>query len=76
MLFDTPVYLLFLTLVVFAYWALGWRRQNLFLFGASCFFYGWWDWRFLVLMMTSATVDFLLGQKIADSTNTALRRSF
>src|SRR5579862_153406 len=76
MLFDTPVYFLFLSLVVIAYWALRWRGQNLFLLGASCFFYGWWDWRFLALMMTSATVDFLLGQKIADSANTVLRRSF
>jgi len=76
MLFDTPVYFLFLTLVVLAYWRLGWRAQNWMLFAASCFFYGWWDWRFLLLMLTSATVDFFLGQRIADSPSPALRRSF
>ena len=75
MLFDTPVYLLFLTLVVSAYWLLGWRAQNRFLFAASCFFYGWWDWRFLLLMLTSATADFLLAQKIADSDAPAAKRS-
>ena len=75
MLFDTPVFLLFLTLVVTAYWCLGWRGQNRMLFAASCFFYGWWDWRFLLLMLMSATVDFILGQKIADSTGAAHRRS-
>jgi len=75
MLFDTPVFLLFLVLVVSAYWCLGWRAQNRWLFAASCFFYGWWDWRFLLLMLMSATADFILGQKIADSTNTLQRRS-
>jgi alginate O-acetyltransferase complex protein AlgI len=76
MLFDTPVYFLFLILVVTAYWRLGWLGQNRMLFAASCLFYGWWDWRFLLLMMTSATVDFILGQKIADSPNPVVRRSF
>ena len=76
MLFDTPVNLVFLLLVVSAYWRLGWRGQNRMLFLASCFFYGWWDWRFLLLMLTSATVDFLLGQRIADSPSPAVRRSF
>ncbi len=75
MLFDTPVYLLFLSLVVSVYWRLGWRAQNRMLLMASCFFYGWWDWRFLLLMLTSATMDFLLGQRIADSPRPALRSS-
>jgi alginate O-acetyltransferase complex protein AlgI len=75
MLFDTPVYLLFLSLVVLIYWRLGWRTQNQMLFVASCLFYGWWDWRFLLLMLASATVDFFLGQRIADSSSPALRRS-
>ena len=75
MLFDTPVYLLFLSLVVSVYWRLGWRAQNRMLLMASCFFYGWWDWRFLLLMLTSATMDFFLGQRIADSARPALRRS-
>ena len=75
MLFDTPVYLLFLLLVVLVYWRLEWRAQNRMLFAASCFFYGWWDWRFLLLMLASATMDFILGQKIADSPKPAVRRS-
>ena len=58
MLFDTPAYLLFLTLVVLIYWRLNHKRQNLFLLAVSYFFYGWWDWRFLLLMMGSTAVDF------------------
>jgi D-alanyl-lipoteichoic acid acyltransferase DltB (MBOAT superfamily) len=42
---------------------------------ASCFFYGWWDWRFLLLMLGSATMDFILAQKIADSEDKTLRRT-
>ena len=49
-LFDTPVYFLFLTLVVLIYWRLAWRQQNLFLVAVSYLFYGWWDWRFLGLI--------------------------
>jgi alginate O-acetyltransferase complex protein AlgI len=76
MLFDTPVYFLFLSLVVSLYWLLGWRAQNRMLLVASCFFYGWWDWRFLLLMLASATVDFILAQRIADSPSPTVRRSF
>jgi D-alanyl-lipoteichoic acid acyltransferase DltB (MBOAT superfamily) len=58
MFFDTPVYIAFLTLVVLAYWRLSRRGQNYFLLAASYFFYGWWDWRFLILIAISTVVDF------------------
>ena len=67
MLFDSPVYLIFLTLVVICYWRLSWKKQNLFLLASSYFFYGWWDWRFLAVMLTSTVVDYHLALKIADS---------
>src|ERR1700758_2309726 len=65
MLFDSPVYFLFLVPVVLLYWRLNHRAQNVFLLFASYFFYGWWDWRFLALMIGSTTVDFLIAQRIA-----------
>jgi alginate O-acetyltransferase complex protein AlgI len=74
MLFDTPAYLLFLVLVVLIYWRLGWRRQNLFLLACSYFFYGWWDWRFLLLMIFSTCVDYYLSRRIAASTDAVLRK--
>jgi alginate O-acetyltransferase complex protein AlgI len=74
LLFDTPIYFLFLTLVVIVYWRLGWRRQNVFLLFASYFFYGWWDWRFLLLMIFSTTVDYFIAQKIADEAPGRRRR--
>jgi D-alanyl-lipoteichoic acid acyltransferase DltB (MBOAT superfamily) len=73
--FDTPVYAAFLTLVVLVYWRLSWRRQNLFLLGASYLFYGWWDARFLILIFVSTTVDFFCAHAIAASSHPGRRRA-
>jgi alginate O-acetyltransferase complex protein AlgI len=75
MLFDSPAFLAFLILVVVVYWRLGWRAQNIFLLGASYFFYGWWDWRFLLLMAGSTCIDFLIAKKLATLRNPAQRRA-
>lgn len=53
MVFNSFEFLLFLTVVFFLYWFVfkkNLRLQNLFIVIASYFFYGWWDWRFLVLI--------------------------
>src|SRR5207302_3997457 len=65
MLFDSPAFIAFLIPVVFILWRLNHRTQNVFLLFASYFFYGWWDWRFLALMVGSTTMDFLIAQKIS-----------
>ncbi|HEX6820886.1 MAG TPA: MBOAT family O-acyltransferase [Candidatus Sulfotelmatobacter sp.] len=64
-----------MSLVVFSYWRLGWRRQNVFLLLASYFFYGWWDWRFLLLMIFSTVIDYIIAQRIADETRPDRRRT-
>lgn len=76
MLFDTPIYFSFLTLVVAVYWRLDRRRQNWLLLAASYFFYGWWDWHFLLLMMGSTLVDYLVSQRIAASAGPAQRKAW
>src|SRR3984893_98465 len=75
MLFDTPIFAVFLSLVVISYWCLGFRNQNRFLLVASYFFYGWWDWRFLCLMIASTVIDYFIAIKIADTEDPKLRRS-
>jgi D-alanyl-lipoteichoic acid acyltransferase DltB (MBOAT superfamily) len=75
MLFDTPIYFLFLIPVVFLYWRLGRRTQNAFLLVASYFFYGWWDWRFLILIITSTVVDFFVAKQISISSNPVHRKA-
>src|SRR4029077_2432932 len=76
MLFDSPVYFLFLIPVVLLYWRLNHRAQNIFLLLASYFFYGWWDWRFLTLMIGSTTMDFLIAQKIVSSRSDSTRKKW
>ena len=74
MFFDTPVYIVFLALVVAVYWRLGFRPQNMALLFASYVFYGWWDWRFLALMIASTTADFLIARKLSPATAHPYRR--
>src|SRR5258708_23266560 len=39
-------------------------------------FYGWWDWRFLALMICSTTVDFLIAQKISANNGDTNRKKW
>jgi D-alanyl-lipoteichoic acid acyltransferase DltB (MBOAT superfamily) len=75
MLFDTPIFIFFLVVVVSAYWCLKFRDQNKFLLIASYFFYGWWDWRFLCLMIGSTLIDYFIAIKIADTEDRRVRRA-
>ena len=59
MLFNSIEFAFFLPLVFLIYWAIGYsklgdtlklRLQNAFVVIASYVFYGWWDWRFLLLI--------------------------
>jgi alginate O-acetyltransferase complex protein AlgI len=76
MLFDSPAYFVFLIPVVLAYWCFNRRGQNVFLLLASYFFYGWWDWRFLALMIGSTMVDFAIARKIAPGRLNASRKKW
>ncbi len=76
MLFDSPAYVLFLLLVVLFYWRLNFRNQNRFLLAASYFFYGWWDWRFLLLMIGSTTLDYIVARRIEAAATDRARRSW
>lgn len=53
MSFDSITFFLFLSIVFAAYWTLHGktRWQNILLLVASYVFYGWWDWRFLGLIL-------------------------
>jgi alginate O-acetyltransferase complex protein AlgI len=74
MLFDSTAYVLFLILAVLIYWRLPFRKQNYFLLVASYVFYGWWDWRFLILMVGSTLVDYVVARKIATASDERTRR--
>ncbi len=67
MLFNSLDFGIFLPIVFSIYWiisSLGIRSQNIFLLGASYFFYGMWDVRFLILIFLSSTIDYIAGIKL------------
>jgi alginate O-acetyltransferase complex protein AlgI len=74
MLFDTPVYFVFLCIVTLLYWSFKHRQQNILLLAASYVFYGWWDARFLTLIALSTTVDYYCARAIHDSPDERRRR--
>jgi alginate O-acetyltransferase complex protein AlgI len=64
MLFSSIEFAVFLPLVFLFYWLIPAKyltTQNLFLLVTSYIFYGWWDWRFLGLIVFSSGVDFFIG---------------
>ncbi|GAB5472897.1 MAG: MBOAT family protein [Maribacter sp.] len=63
MLFNSLDFAIFLPLVFILYWFVFKKTglQNLLIFAASYFFYGWWDWRFLSLILFSTIIDFSIG---------------
>ncbi|SNR36520.1 MBOAT family O-acyltransferase [Lutibacter flavus] len=64
MLFNSIPFLVFLPIVFCLYWLVLNNKltgQNLLLLIASYVFYGWWDYRFLGLIVLSTLVDFVVG---------------
>ncbi|GAB4537125.1 MAG: MBOAT family protein [Pleurocapsa sp.] len=65
MSFISLIYILFLIVFFTIYWKLNnknWR--NFTLLTASYIFYGWWDARFLILIIASSLIDYFCGKKI------------
>ncbi len=62
MTFNSIEFAVFLVVVLVIYWRLRRRGQNRFLLAASYLFFGWWDWRFLGLLLISTLVDFVVGR--------------
>ncbi len=67
MLFTSAEFLLFLPIVFGLYWLLSRRLQwqNALIVVASYVFYGWWDWRFLVLIAFTSLCSYVFGLLIS-----------
>lgn len=61
MLFNTVEFFLFFAIVYTLYRVLDMRAQNRMLLLASYIFYGWWDVRFLYLVVLSTCLDYCCG---------------
>jgi alginate O-acetyltransferase complex protein AlgI len=77
MLFNSIEFAIFLPIVFLLYWFVtnkNLKLQNAFLILASYFFYGWWDWRFLSLIVFSSSVDYLIGIALSKQENIKKRK--
>ena len=72
MLFDSIDFAIFLPIVFILYWFVANKNlklQNALIVVSSFLFYGWWDWRFLLLMIGSASVDYFVGLSLIKQEN-------
>ena len=77
MLFNSIDFAIFLPIVFLLYWFVvnkNLKSQNLLITVASYTFYGWWDWRFLSLILFSTLIDYSIGRKLSNEQNTSKRK--
>jgi D-alanyl-lipoteichoic acid acyltransferase DltB (MBOAT superfamily) len=74
MVFNSIVFLIFILIFFPSYWLLRGRARMWLCLIASYIFYGWWDWRFLSIVMFTTILDYSLGIVIEDAHNEAQRK--
>ena len=77
MLFTSIDFAVFLPVVFLLYWFVtnkNLKLQNILIVAASYVFYGWWDWKFLSLIIFSTVIDFFVGLKLRDEPNQNRRK--
>ena len=77
MLFNSLDFAIFLPIVFILYWFVAHKNlksQNTLIVVASYVFYGWWDWRFLSLIIFSTVVDYLIGQRLRSEDKQSKRK--
>jgi alginate O-acetyltransferase complex protein AlgI len=79
MLFNSYFFIfVFLPFVLVMWWCarLSTPQRLIALVVASYCFYGWWDYRFVGLLLFSSVVDYLVGQRLDVTRNNAVRRAW
>lgn len=77
MYFNSIDFSIFLPIVFVLYWFVtknNLKIQNLLIVIASYVFYGWWDWRFLSLIIFSSVVDYTIGLALYKQDNKIKRK--
>ena len=78
MLFNSIDFFIFLPIVFSIYWMLGRnhvKSQNLLIAISSYVFYGWWDWRFLSLILFSSLIDYSIGIALGKKEKPSTRKT-
>ena len=77
MTFTSLTFLLFFPFVFLLYWLKPQQKwQNSILVLASYFFYGWWDYRFCLLMLLSSLVDYFIGIAVHATDDRRIQRRY
>lgn len=76
MLFNSFIFLIFLSIVLPIFFSLNSKYKKIFLLAASYIFYGYWDWRFTFLLAFSTIVDFYVGAKISSISLVSKKKYF
>jgi alginate O-acetyltransferase complex protein AlgI len=77
MLFNSIDFAIFLPVVFILYWFVtdkNLKLQNFLIVAASYLFYGWWDWRFLSLILFSTLIDYSVGLGLLKQENQFKRK--
>jgi len=74
MIFNSLAFLIFIAIFLPLYFTLKGRNRLYLSFLASYLFYGWWDWRFLSLIVISTMIDYIVGMKIYDTDDSKKRK--
>ena len=69
MLFNSIEFAVFFPLVFTLYWLFhkSLKSSNLIILLSSYIFYGFWDWRFLILIFMSSLIDFIIGNRLKET---------
>ena len=76
MLFNSVEFIVFFLITYSLYRLLSFKWQNRMLLVASYIFYGWWDRRFLFLLILSSGFDFATGLMIGRGRLTVAQRAY
>ncbi len=79
MLFNSLDFAIFLPVVFLLYWFVFNKNlnvQNTLVFVVSYIFYGWWDWRFLSLILFSTIVDYTVGNRLKEVEKPSTRKIY
>jgi D-alanyl-lipoteichoic acid acyltransferase DltB (MBOAT superfamily) len=77
MLFNSLEFAIFLPIVFILYWFVlnkNLKHQNVLILIASYVFYGWWDWKFLSLIIFSSIIDYSIGLRLKEVENKNKRK--